>query len=136
MERKLLYALSFILVSALVLSGSLYTFARDKSEDVTEDGSKEIAEESVKNSMTYSFDGFDLKYKETLYPEIADKPYLWTFIFEFKSTHEGYGDRTGEEVLEVITPHEAHVTVDEGEVTSAVLDLKWNMIEQGMLGTE
>lgn len=134
MESKSLYILAIVLTSALVLIGTAYALARGKSDSIKE--SNKIAEKFVKNSPTYKFDGYDLKHIETLYPEIVDKPYLWTFVFEFKSTHSGYGDRTGEMVNEVITPHEAHITVDAGKVTTAVLDLKWDMIEQKMIETE
>ncbi|KXA95403.1 hypothetical protein AKJ40_00970 [candidate division MSBL1 archaeon SCGC-AAA259M10] len=99
-----------------------------------EEKSKELAEEFIlENSSTYKYDGYDLEYKETLYPDIAGHPYLWTFVYEFKSKHSGYGDRTGENLLQVITPHEAHITVDNGKVVTAILDLKWDMIEQKML---
>lgn len=67
---------------------------------------------------------------ETLYPEIAGHPNLYTFLFEFKSSHGGYGDRTGQQLIEVITPHEAHVNVENGEVVKAILDSKWDMIDQ------
>lgn len=105
----------------------------EQGDLVTEEESKEIAEEFLKKSPTYKFDGFDLEHKETLYPEIADSPFTWTFLFEFKSRYSGYGDRSGESLLTVVTPHEAHITVENGEVTRAVLDLKWDMIDQKML---
>ncbi len=97
---------------------------------VSEEKSLEIARDFVENSPTYGFDGFNLNHTETLYPEIAGHPDLYTFIFEFKSSHGGYGDRTGEPVTQVITPHRAHITVDNGEVSNAVLDSEWDMIEQ------
>jgi len=84
----------------------------------------------VESLPTYRFDGFDLEYKETLYPEVAN---CWAFVFEFKSRHAGYGDRTGKVLAEVITHHKALVYVKNGEVTSAVLDGKWDMINQRFL---
>ncbi len=105
----------------------------DSSDFVSEEKSKEIAENFVKNSATYEFDGYDLEHKETLYPEIANCPSCYTFVFEFTSSHGGYGDRTGEPVTQVITPHEAHVTLENGEIVNAVLDNKWDMIEQTMI---
>ncbi len=103
---------------------------------VTEDKSKLIAKNFVKNSPTYKFDGSDLEYIETLYPDTVDCPYCWTFVFEFTSGAAGYGDRSDESVNPVITPHEAHVTVENGEVTNAILDLKWDMINQKFLDNE
>lgn len=60
----------------------------------------------------------------------AETPYTWTFIFEFSSSHGGYGDRTGKVVTEVITPHRAVIRVERGKVSNAVLDNKWNMLTQ------
>lgn len=97
---------------------------------ISENKAQEIAKSFVENSPTYKFDGENLKHKETLYPDIVDSAYTWTFVYEFISTHSGYGDRTGEPLLQVITPHTAHITVEEGEITQALLDLEWDMIEQ------
>lgn len=95
--------------------------------------SKEIARDFIENSPTYEFDGFELEYKEDLSAEEVDSEESWTFVFEFKSKHSGYGDRTDEVLLQVITPHEAKITVDNGTVTSAVLDSEWNMINQKII---
>ena len=130
MKRKIIYSIIAVLIVTAVASGSIYALARDKKDVFTEKECKEIAEEFIRNSPTFSFDGYGLQHSETLYPEIADKPYLWTFVFEFKSTHGGYGDRSGQIIEEEITPHEAHISVDSGKVTSAVLDLKWDMLSQ------
>jgi hypothetical protein len=36
-------------------------------------------------------------------------------------------------LAQVITPHEAVITVERGEIKSAIMDEKWNMINQKML---
>ncbi len=66
--------------------------------------------------------------------QTAGCPSCWEFTFEFDSRHAGYGDRTGQVLAQVITPHRAVVTVEEGEVTSAVMDGKWDMLRQEMIG--
>ena len=60
-------------------------------------------------------------------------PYCWEFVFEFDCRHAGYGDRTGQVLAQVITPHTARVVVDQGNVASAVLDGKWDMIDQELI---
>jgi len=67
---------------------------------------------------------------ETLYPDIEN---TWQFVFKFESRQAGYGDRTGQALAEVITPHEAIITVAQDEVTSAMMDDKWDMLTQRML---
>jgi hypothetical protein len=57
--------------------------------------SQRIAEKSVKNSPTFTFDGIEdtLRLTGTL---TARCPCCWVVTFEFHSRHAGYGDRTGQ----------------------------------------
>jgi len=100
--------------------------------EVSEEESQEIAEEFVEDSPTFVFDGIEdsLVLTDTL---TLQCPYCWQFVFEFDSSHAGYGDRIGLTLAEVITPHQAVVTVEQGEVTGAVLDGEWDMLSQETL---
>ena len=55
------------------------------------------------------------------------------FVYRFDSRQAGYGDRTGQMLAQVITPHEAYVTVENNVVVSAIMDAKWDMLAQSML---
>jgi len=103
-----------------------------ESAEFTEENSRQLAEEFVKNSPTFEFDGIEdsLELVETLYPDIED---AWSFVFHFNSRHAGYGDRTGQMLAQVITPHEVVITVEKGMVKSAVMDEKWDMLRQETL---
>lgn len=96
---------------------------------MTEKQASDIAGIFVRNSPTFVFDGImgTLELAETLYPDIEN---AWTFVFRFESAHDGYGDRTGQILAQVITPHEAHITVENGEVVNALMDGKWDMLAQ------
>lgn len=107
----------------------------------TEEGSRELAEEFVRNCPTFLFDGMEesLTLKETKAllkehkpgsPEMLSKEHGWAFTFKFESRHDGYGDRSGQVLNQVITPHEAVIMVEAGEVTSAIMDGVWDMINQ------
>ena len=98
-------------------------------KQMSKEESQRIAEEFVRNSPTFIYDGIEdtLILTDTL---TARCPYCWLFIFEFDSRHAGYGDRTGQMLAQVITPHRAHIAVEQLEITSAVMDDKWDMIEQ------
>jgi len=104
-------------------------------KEVSQEESQQIAEDFVRNSPTFQFDGMaeTLKLVET---QTMRCPYCWTFVFEFESQHAGYGDRTGQMLAQVITPHRAVITLVEGEVTRAIMDEKWDMIEQKELSEE
>lgn len=97
--------------------------------ELTEESSQKLAEDFVRMSPTYLFDGIEetLSLTETLYPDMEN---TWQFVYSFDSRHYGYGDRTGEVLLEVITPHECVITIQNGIVTAAMMDDQWNMLTQ------
>ena len=99
---------------------------------VTQEESQKIAEEFVRNEATFVFDGMEetLKLTETV---TLRSPSCWQFTFEFESRQAGYGDREGQMLAEVITPHQAVITVEKGKITSAIMDEQWDMMKQKML---
>ncbi|RZN33651.1 MAG: hypothetical protein EFT35_10340 [Methanophagales archaeon ANME-1-THS] len=124
--------LVLMLLTLLGISFSTGCITSEPERGITEAESKAIAREFVENSPTYRFDGFDLVYNQTI---VLRCPSCWVFVFEFKSRHAGYGDRTGQVLAQVITPHTAVITVINGTVTGAVLDGKWDMITQSYYQT-
>jgi len=92
--------------------------------------SRRIAEEAVKNAPTYKFDGFDLKFVSS---EALRCPFCWEFTFSFQSRAAGYGDRSGQMLAQVITPHTIRVTVDNGKITSLVTDQTFDELNQKFL---
>jgi len=96
---------------------------------MSQESSQTIAEEFVRNSPTFIFDGIrdTLELTETL---TARCPYCWVFIFEFDSRQAGYGNRTGMMLAQVITHHRAVIAVERHEIKSAVMDDRWDMITQ------
>lgn len=96
----------------------------------------QIAWHFVSLSPTFSFDGISesLKVVEVTESRLVDDECVQATMFEvlvyFESRHAGYGDRTGEMLLTVITPHEARLVISDGQVLSAVMDGVWDMIAQ------
>lgn len=90
-----------------------------------------IAEEWIMNSPTYSYDGSELTLEDH---EIRESyPEQHRLNYSFVSSQAGYGNRSGEILAQVITPHNIVVTVAGGEVTSAVIDGVWDEMNQRML---
>lgn len=81
--------------------------------------SQTVAENFAPNSSTYKFDGSGLKLESF---ESLKCPYCWEFKFIFDSKQSGYGDRKGQILAQVITPHTLLVTVNQGKIVSAVVD--------------
>jgi len=104
-------------------------------KQMSKEESQKIAEEFVRNSPTFAYDGIEgtLTLTDTL---TARCPYCWVFILEFDSSNAGYGDRTGQALAEVITHHRAVIGVEQLEITSAVMDDKWDMIRQAIVSEE
>jgi hypothetical protein len=112
--------------------------------EFTEEEAKELVEQFVKTSPTFVFDGIEdsleitkiaaFTRKETS-EDSSDSGKIkgWEFVFEFESRHAGYGDRTGEMLAQVITPHTAVITVEQDEITSAIVDSKWDMKKQELV---
>lgn len=96
---------------------------------VSQEESQSIAEEFVRNSPTFVFDGIEDSLK-LVHTETLRCPFCWQFTFEFQSRHAGYGDRTGQALAQVITTHQAVITVMQGQVTYAVIDKEWDIIKQ------
>jgi len=99
---------------------------------ITQEESQEIARQYVINEPTFAFDGIEdtLKLVETINLKC---PYCWEFVFEFDCAAAGYGNRTDLMVAQVITPHTARVAVQEGVVATAVMDGRWDMMEQKLI---
>jgi hypothetical protein len=104
----------------------------DRFHRVSEEESLKIAKDFVRHSSTFVFDGIEesLQYVKKLDSNLK---YTWTFVFKFESRQAGYGDRTGQLLAEVITLHEAVVTVEYGEVKTAVMDERWGMVSEKFL---
>lgn len=85
------------------------------------------ADTFVRQEATFAYDGIAESFKS-----VGSEGNTYTFTFE--CLHSGYGDRTGQMVLQAITPHTAVVTTLGGDtIVSAVLDGKWDMLAQKLI---
>ena len=121
-------------VIALLVAGafpalSLYAW-QAQSVEYMEEGAVNAAVHFLKNSPTYQFDGIPetLQLIDTKILESFPVQYVVTIAFD--SRHAGYGDRTGQVLAQVITRHESVITVVEGGGIRAVIDGKWDELNQ------
>jgi len=119
-------------VTSAIMDGRWDMIQQTESQRFTEAKARQIAEGFVESSPTFVYDGIEetLELVETLYPDMEN---AWQFVFRFESRHAGYGDRSGQMLAQVITPHEAMIAVERDQVKSAVMDERWNMLRQEML---
>lgn len=96
----------------------------------------QVALDYVKGSPTYVFDGLpeSLKVVEVSSRRAVQDGDLHGTVYDvlvyFESGYSGYGDRSGEMLLPVVTPHEVSLVISEGQVVSAVMDGTWDMQAQ------
>jgi hypothetical protein len=126
----------FILLVLVLVTFSLAACDSDSDSTTADDStwrvkkeSRGIAEDFLKSSPTFAYDGIESSIEQALGAE-AVGPDKWRFLFGFACEHEGYGDRSDESLARKDTYHEALITVDNGEVVNAVVDSDWDMIEQ------
>ena len=111
----------------------------DKEEDEEEDvkQSKQKAKQWVEqNAPTYVYDGQDLQFIEERGLDLVGCEDCYEYEFEFTSRHAGYGNREGEMVAQVLTDHNIVVTVEDGNVTKAITDEKFDEMTGELLSTE
>lgn len=90
-----------------------------------------IAGEWIINAPTYDYDGSNLTLADHVV--LASFPEQHEISYEFVSSHAGYGNRSGEGLARVATPHTLIVRVAGREVTSAIMDGTWDEMYQRML---
>ncbi|PBO84727.1 MAG: hypothetical protein COA77_07740 [Thaumarchaeota archaeon] len=91
---------------------------------------EEIAKRFVFSAPTFSYDGMPESFKVGDIIIQESFPPQFVVPIDFDSLHGGYGDRTEQIVTQVITPHTIIVTVTNGMVTSAIIDRKWDELNQ------
>jgi len=99
-------------------------------DDTTPKEAEELAKEFVESSPTFSFDGVhgSIEIVDVVAAESYPVQYFITVAFE--CSHAGYGDRTGQVLAQVITPHVMRITVSDGQVLNAVIDGVWDELNQ------
>lgn len=96
--------------------------------DLPEEDLKALVEEWIRNAPTYKYDGSELEYVDMLVLE--SYPTQYVLKYNFKSAAGGYGDRSKMMNVQVITDHEILVTVYKGKVIGAIIDGKWDEVNQ------
>ena len=96
----------------------------------------EMAEQSslawLYGCPTFKFDGITetVKVKEIMTLRMMN---AWDITIDFTCGYPGYGDRTGNTMLGHSQNHTIKITVIKGQVTRAIIDEKWDEINQVML---
>ncbi|HMK47134.1 MAG TPA: hypothetical protein VK436_10955 [Methanocella sp.] len=116
----------------LIAAGGVYVYSAPAGVDrYTSDNAISTARQFVTNENTYRYDGMSDSLSVSLKGNPASSRY--EILAEYKSRSAGYGDRSDMMTAQVLTPHQAVITVDQGRVVSAVMDGRWDMVAQAMV---
>src|SRR5512139_885531 len=108
-----------LLASAVVVFTGSYPPLPD------EQTSERVARSYLTNGPTFRFDG--IRTSLTLMAVVKLRiPYGWEYRYRFECSHSGYGDRSKQKLLQVVTPHTARVRVIHGRVVAAIVDDAWD----------
>jgi len=89
-----------------------------------------IAKDFIVQAPTFKYDGISDTLNVTDVKMLESFPVQYIVTITFDSSHAGYGDREGQVLAQVITPHTAVVTVVNDNVISAILDDQWDELNQ------
>lgn len=87
---------------------------------------KSLAEDWIRNAPTYKYDGSELEFEELI--QLETYPVSYVLKYSFKSG--GYGDRSKIAGIQAITEHKILITINRGKIVNAVIDDKWDEINQ------
>ena len=120
-----------VVLGGLVGATAFWSPVAPAGEQYTADSALATAQQFVNGEATFKYDGDAGTLKVALSRTIDSSTY--EVIAEFTSRAGGYGDRTGLMVAQVLTPHKAVITLNKGEIVSAIMDGQWDMVTQKML---
>ena len=122
MMKTGLFYLFALLIALPLVGGACSGSSVDSMDD-----NLRIAENFVKNSPTYKFDGIPETFELTDTVSIEN---AIQYVFEFDCRHPGYGDRTGQQLAQVIEHHVVIITIQNEQIILAIMDARWDMIHQ------
>lgn len=124
---------SIILAMSLALTFpaiSLYAWKSGGNWMTDRDNATKVAITFLKNAPTFKFDGISNSMNVVETRILESYPIQYVVAITFESRHSGYGDRTGQFLAQVITEHAAEVKVVDSMVVSAILDGRWDELNQ------
>ena len=127
MLKKIIFTV--LALGMVVFSATACRSSEEVPNVQLKEDSQQQALEFLSNSPTFKFDGIQgsIKLTDTI---SLETPGGWTFIYEFESAHAGYGNREGQILAQMITPHTAYITVQQGNIAIAQVDNAWDMLKQ------
>ena len=128
-NRKLIIGAGVILLVVVVILVAILIF--NNKTRCNEALAQKMAQNWIMiNSTTYKYDGSDIKLRQN---KLLDCDFCYEFMFDFKSSHAGYGDRGGQILAQVLTPHIIIIDVQNCNVVKAINDGRYDEIKGALV---
>jgi hypothetical protein len=133
MSKKGLALLALVLAAMCLPAASIFAWQRIQTSP--EEEAAKVAREFIISSPTFMFDGVlgSIKVTSVTIAKTFAPPSFYIVNVEFDCSHNGYGDRAGQMVLQAVQHHSIVIRVTDGVVTLAVLDGVWDELVGVML---
>src|SRR5574342_221373 len=129
------FAITAAIVAAVAVSLAVLYFAPLRTEltmlpTTPEEQEKNdalgVAQKFIPTSPTFAFDGDINTLDVESVTKMESSPAQYNIKAAYNSAHGGFGDREGQILTQVITPHKVDIIVSGGIVISAVTDETWD----------
>lgn len=129
------FAITAAIVAAVAVSLAVLYFAPLRTEltmlpTTPEEQEKNdvlgVAQRFIPTSPTFAFDGDINTLDVESVTKMESSPAQYNIKASYNSAHGGFGNREGQILTQVITPHKVDIIVSEGNVISAITDEVWD----------
>jgi len=129
------FAITAAIIGAIVVSLLVLYFAPLQTEltripttpeDQERNDALGVAQRFIPTSPTFAFDGMIDTLDVESVSIMESFPVQYNIKASYTSAHGGFGNREGQILTQVITPHKVDIIVSEGIVISAVTDESWD----------
>ena len=126
-------------ITAIILVSLIFPatiLAWQNTLEVSSEKAVTIAIDFLKNSPTFYFDGIIESIKVQKVSELEKYPVLYVIEIDFSCKHGGYGDRSGEYLIQLVSPHSIIIYIENNHVIKAVIDDVWDEVNQRLFFTQ
>ena len=130
MSKQVNVLLVAFVVTAMCLPVLTISAWQKTQQKATDDKAASAAINHLVVSPTFMFDGFKESVQVKTVQRLGDGHLV---RLEFECDHSGYGNRSGQTLLQVVTRHVAEAHVINGRVVGMVLDGVWDEVGQAFI---
>jgi hypothetical protein len=98
----------------------------EKEFEEQRDSAIQEARRFILESPTFAFDGLIDTLQVEFVSVMESFPVQYNIEARYTSSHAGYGNREGQMLAQVLTPHTVKLIISEGKVISAITDRDWD----------